>query len=183
MPSKKPTPKFQEENLDDLLKITEEDLSSAPVPEEDDFEEDEEAALVARLEALRASKYGTASESEEEKKVAPSEEKEYITIHFLEDGHTALGFVWYRGQELTFEVGSEAHKSTFDRNGNSWLDLADNPREQVLRYGGQKFARGPWPFLPWGVAVDADDQTKKDAEEAAKAEARRNKIAVITPIR
>lgn len=180
MPSKKPTPKFEEKNLDDLLNITEEDLSTPPQTEEDDFEEapeDDEEELLARLEALRAKK------SQKAVAEAKDDDKEYITIHFLEDGHTALGHVWYRGQELTFEVGSEAHNSTFDRNGESWLDLADDPREQVLRYGGQKFARGPWPFLPWGVAVDADDQTKKDAEEAAKAEARRNKIAVVTPIR
>lgn len=180
MPSKKPTPQFKEENLDDLLKITPEDLSTPPEAEEDEeeeFNEDEEAALLAKLEALRARKYKKA-ETE-----APAEEKEYLTIHFLEDGHTALGQVWYRGQELTFEVGGEAYNSTFDRDGHSWLDLLDDPREQVLRFGGQKFARGPWPFLPWGVSVDSDDQTMKDAEEAAKAEARRNKIAVATPTR
>lgn len=178
MPSKKTTPKFDEENLDDLLSITEDDLNPLPENEEDEFdEESEEAELIARLEALREKR-----SQKTETKTLP-DDKEYITIHFLEDGHTALGHVWYRGQELTFEVGSEAHKTTFDRNGNSWLDLADDPREQVKRFGGQKFARGPWPFLPWGVSVDADDQTKKDAEEAAKAEARRNKIAEISPIR
>ena len=181
MPAKKKTPEFKEENLESLLDFTEDDLKPLPVAEEEEIEdEDEEEALLARLEAIRARKYKNEEKAEPE---TVSDEKEYITIHFLEDGHTALGYVWYRGQELTFEVGSDAYNSTFDREGNTWLDLIDNPREQVLRYGGQKFARGPWPFLPWGVALDADDQAKKDAEEAAKAEARRSKIAVVTPIR
>lgn len=178
--AKKTTPEFQEKDLDDLLKITEEDLNPAPEPEEDDFDEDEEAELLARLEAIRQKK---SEKSPTKAAPAKADDSEYITIHFLEDGHTALGQTWYRGQEITFEVGGEAYQATFDRNGNSWLlDLIDDPREQVLRYGGQKFARGPWPFLPWGVAVDSDEQAKADAEAAAKAEARRNKLATVPHI-
>ncbi len=59
-----------------------------------------------------------------------------IIIHVVEDGFTALGRVWYRGQELEFEVGSQAYRDTFDRTGRSWLMNANNP--------DAKFRLGPW---------------------------------------
>lgn len=68
-----------------------------------------------------------------------------ILIHFVEDGITALGVVWYRGQELEFEPGSPAYLDTCDRNGRSWLALADDESAQIDRWGKVKFRRGPWP--------------------------------------
>lgn len=68
-----------------------------------------------------------------------------IVIHFLEDGFTALGQVWYRGQELEFEPGSGAYQDTFDRFGRTWLDLRHNEFAQVDRYGKVMFRSGPWP--------------------------------------
>src|SRR3954466_9124810 len=56
--------------------------------------------------------------------IAEPGSQDNIVIHFLEDGLTALGKVWYRGQELEFEPGSRAYQDTFDRYGNSWLKLA-----------------------------------------------------------
>lgn len=176
--AKQTAPKdFNEESLDDLLKVTEEDLTPIPEPEEDDFDEDEEQELIARLEALRAKRTPVSAET-------LSDDAEYITIHFLADGFTALGNTWYRGQELTFEVGSEAHKQTFDRNGDSWLDMRNNPQAQLARYKDHKFAEGPWPFLPWGSILDAsDEQAVKDSKQAAEVESRRRKIAEAPVIR
>lgn len=68
-----------------------------------------------------------------------------IVIHFLEDGLTALGKVWYRGQELEFEPGSKAYKDTFNRHGKTWLELAGNDFAQVDRWGKVMFRLGPWP--------------------------------------
>ncbi len=68
-----------------------------------------------------------------------------ILIHFLEDGLTAQGTIWYRGQELEFEVGSQAYKDTFDRLGRSWLSLVDDEPAQAERGGKVMFRRGPWP--------------------------------------
>ncbi len=68
-----------------------------------------------------------------------------ILLHFLEDGFTTLGKVWYRGQELEFTRGSAAFLDTFDRNGRTWLDLVDNEFAQVEKYGKVMFRRGPWP--------------------------------------
>lgn len=70
-----------------------------------------------------------------------------ILIHFLEDGFTALGKVWYRGQELEFTPGSGAYNDTRDRNGRTWLDLAGNDMAQIRRYGKVMFRTGPWPGL------------------------------------
>lgn len=172
--TKKTSKEFNEEELDDLLKITDEDLAT-PVVEEVDSDEDDEEELLARLAAIRAKKARSGKTEE-----VGTNEPEKITIHFLEDGLTVLGNVWYRGQELTFEVGSPAYQATFDKNGKSWLlDYIDNPRGQVERWGGLKFARGPWPFLPWGVSLEHDERAVKEAEKAAKAEAQRNKIATV----
>lgn len=68
-----------------------------------------------------------------------------ILIHFLEDGFSALGRVWYRGDELEFEVGSQAYRDTFNKNGVSWLELRGNEFGQVDRFGKIMFRNGPWP--------------------------------------
>lgn len=68
-----------------------------------------------------------------------------ILIHFLEDGLTALGKVWYRGEELEVKPGSRAHQDTFNRNGESWLDLRHNDFAQVERFSKVMFRPGPWP--------------------------------------
>lgn len=71
--------------------------------------------------------------------------EENILIHFLEDGFTALGQVWYRGEEIEFEPGSQAYKDTCDRNGKSWLDMRNDEMRQADRYGKIMFRSGPWP--------------------------------------
>lgn len=74
---------------------------------------------------------------------AQFEDGQEILIHVREDGFTANGRVWYRGQELLFEAGSEAYRDTQDRHGRSWLALSDN--DQIRTYGQVMFGLGPWP--------------------------------------
>jgi hypothetical protein len=68
-----------------------------------------------------------------------------IFIYFVEDGFTALGKVWYRGQELEFAPGSPAYADTCDRNGRSWLTLRGDDNAQITRFGRVMFRPGRWP--------------------------------------
>lgn len=79
-------------------------------------------------------------------------------VHILVDGFTALGKVWYRGQEITVVPDSDEWKSTVDTEGNTWLNLT--AQEQNLRYGKQVFARGHWPY----GGFDLDDPMLTDEE-------------------
>lgn len=109
----------------------------------------------------------------------PENGQETILLHFLEDGFTAAGQIWYRGQEVEFVPGSEAHTQQFDRLGKSWLDLIDDPRAQVQRWGKHMFARGPWPYTDWSEASEVltDPEEAAMAKAAADAEKRRGRRA------
>jgi hypothetical protein len=63
---------------------------------------------------------------------------EAVIIHFVEDGFTFAGRVWYRGQEM--EIGP-GHPRWPD--ASRWILLSRY--EQVERYGKQYFEHGPWP--------------------------------------
>jgi hypothetical protein len=65
-------------------------------------------------------------------------EGEGILIHFVADGLTAFGQVWYRGQEL--QIGPD-HPRWNEALG--WITL--DRFAQVERWGEQKFDFGPWP--------------------------------------
>lgn len=68
-----------------------------------------------------------------------------ILVHILEDGFTALGKVWYRGDELEFEPQGRAYKDTFNKRGETWLELRHNEFAQAERWGKVMFRNGPWP--------------------------------------
>lgn len=113
-----------------------------------------------------------------------------ILIHFLEDGFTALGKVWYRGQELEFEVGSQAHKDTYNRRGESWLDLRSDEFAQVDRWGKIIFRSGPWPGKTYAdgtyeplreVGKDGNVRPPSDEEIAAAEKARKRRAAPKLP--
>lgn len=119
-----------------------------------------------------------------------------ILIHFLEDGFTALGQVWYRGQELEMARDSSSYRDTCDRRGRSWLDLRADEFAQVERWGKVMFRQGPWPGKSYedgakerfealapltgtgSVAPTADDLAAAD-----KAEAKRRRSAPRLPMR
>lgn len=69
-----------------------------------------------------------------------------ILIHFVEDGFTACGVVWCRGQEVEFTPGTPAYEDTKDKFGKSWLDLAGDDSGQYNRWGKVFFRPGEWPF-------------------------------------
>lgn len=68
---------------------------------------------------------------------APPEAETFL-IHFLEDGFTAFGAVWYRGQELEVAIGSERWEQ-----GKHWLRWTDF--DQMERCGKIYFRQGQWP--------------------------------------
>lgn len=82
-------------------------------------------------------------------------------VHFLVHTNiaTAHGSVIIRpGTELTL-TGSIIQLSK-DRNGESWLDLVDDPAAQVRQHGRVRFGRGPAPadLLPDPGTPEHDDQ-------------------------
>jgi hypothetical protein len=90
-----------------------------------------------------------------------------VLIHIREDGFTACGRVWYRGQELEFTVGQPNWEDTKDIKGNSWVLQTES--DQLRRYGRVMFGLGPWPGSEW------------DNASAASAEARRGRAAPSIP--
>lgn len=88
-----------------------------------------------------------------------------ILIHFLEDGFTCSGRVWYKGQELEFDVPGLAYTDTLNTLGVSWLDMAGDDAAQMAHYGKVWFRVGPWPGNDWD-----------DSEAAAKERARRRAV-------
>jgi hypothetical protein len=125
--------------------------------------------------------------------VVPGVVPEVILIHVLGDGFTALGQIWFLGQELEFTRGSKAYQDTLDRYGRSWLDLDEN--EQIERYGQVMFRRGPWRGKPYtaakglGLRHPLADETGRSVAEpteeqlnaAVEAERRRNRAAPTLP--
>jgi hypothetical protein len=52
-----------------------------------------------------------------------------------------------------------------DRNGDSWLDLLDDPEAQIARFGRVRFARGPWPTdLPKIEPGSPEEEIRKARE-------------------
>jgi hypothetical protein len=70
----------------------------------------------------------------------PSAGRETVLIHFTEDGLTAFGTVWFRGQELEVEVGGPRWAEAA-----RWILLDD--AQQMERWKKIMFRRGPWPGL------------------------------------
>ena len=81
-------------------------------------------------------------------------------IHFVEDGFTAMGEVYYRGQELTVVEGSSEWEQCSDKKGKSWLNYTR--RDQLLTYGKVFFEPGPWQGLTYEEMLD--DPTLSDEE-------------------
>lgn len=102
-------------------------------------------------------------------------------FHFVNTGLTfstsaddmtgASSQVATRGQTVT--VTASLVEASRDRFGHSWLDLVDDPGQQVARWGKVYFSRGPAPedMSPWTpgspdhqIAYDAEKQRIMDTE-------------------
>ncbi len=124
------------EPVPDLTPVTPVTPVPTPVPTPEQIE-------IKRLRDRLAQSEGRKEHEPEIEDISASDEN--IVIHFLEDGLTALGKVWYRGDELEFAPNSQAYKDTCDRNGRSWLSLRSDEFGQVDRWGKVMFRNGPWP--------------------------------------
>lgn len=171
----KATPRRRGPNKPKTLDPVDEDPLDAEIRaleakvQEPDFEEvggdsPEVAAKRERIKDLQdklAAKGANAAENAPPVFVQATGPGKRILIHFEVDGFTALGALWYRGQELEFTVGSPAYEQTKDTTGASWLDLADDRRAQIARWGQVMFSPGPFAGRP-GETFD-DEVAREDA--------------------
>lgn len=95
-------------------------------------------------------------------------EGESVLIHFVADGLTAFGQVWYTGQELS--IGPDHPRWT---EALGWITL--NRWQQIERWGQQKFDFGPWPGRP------SYTEAAGSFEQLFSRDAQGNKIAVTGP--
>lgn len=86
---------------------------------------------------------------------------ETILFHVVEDGFSAQGVVWVRGQELEFVKDSPEYKDTLDREGNSWLDLVGDDAAQMQRFGKIMVRPGPWPGADYEVPEASEAEAKR----------------------
>ncbi len=131
----------------DELKAT---LEATPEPEPEPVEEeisDEEKEEIKNLEDQIARRNNARLDSREPKGFAEAKSKDTILIHFVEDGFSAFGTVWNKGQELEISPGSPEFQRTQDINGDSWLDLRTDNAAQRRRWGKVMFAEGPYEWV------------------------------------
>lgn len=122
----------------------------------------EEDVLIQELEdqlAARNNEY-IANAAPTEKYLASEDGVFYI--HFIADGLTAFGKVWYTGEEIPFDGrNGSAFRQTINRLGESWVDMTED--EQIDRYGKIMFRHGPWR----GARFE-DEALQKKAEKARR---------------
>lgn len=80
-------------------------------------------------------------------------------IHFVADGFTGQGRVWYTGQTVSF--GTASYEQTKDKFGVSWVDMDE--RAQFKRYGKVYFRPGAWEGATYGDEVAAEDARRGTA--------------------
>lgn len=95
-------------------------------------------------------------------------EGESVLIHFVADGLTAFGQVWYRGQELQIGPGHPRWAEAL-----SWITL--DRWGQINRWGEQKFDFGPWP------GRRSYTEALGSFEQLGGTDAQGNKVAVAGP--
>lgn len=95
-----------------------------------------------------------------------AEGDDVIIIHFVENGHVALGKSWFIGEELSVQRGGEIFQRTVDRLGRSWLDMTEE--DQLSAYGKVIFRLGKWPHKKLDSLVTEDDYLKAISEGDAE---------------
>jgi hypothetical protein len=106
---------------------------SRPRPEAELSEQEK-----AERESRHAAAVAAAAQFENREDSYVPSEGEAVLIHFIADGLTAFGQVWYRGQELAIGPDHPRWKEARD-----WITLSRF--DQAERWGEQKFDFGPWP--------------------------------------
>lgn len=96
-------------------------------------------------------------------------EEDVVVIHFLRDGLTAFGKVWYQGEELTIQRGTGWWDATKNRDGDSWVETTEE--QQVEKWGEPRFRLGHWAGR--GFDLDDDALDEADRELLRKVEAER----------
>lgn len=97
-----------------------------------------------------------------------------VTINFVEDGLSAFGKVWVRGEELSVKRDTPSWEATCDRDGNSWMELSEH--DQYERWGEVRFREGLWAGRPLTAIEDA---ALTDDDKAALAKAEAEKAAIL----
>lgn len=81
------------------------------------------------------------------------------TIHFLVDGVTAFGRVFYKGEEVRIVEGTREYSLAFNIYGE--FIFGKTPEEQIARWGVQRYGKGSWPYggyeIPDTVDTFVDD--------------------------
>ncbi len=126
-----------------------------------------EQKRIAELEAILADRLAPAEGIETARRAVSSDT---VLFHFRKDGLLVLGNVWLRGQEIEIQIGSEAHKRTFNSKGESWLDILDDEDAQVARWGDRFIAPGPFRCRP-GEVFD-DEVAREDRKRNRRVEIR-----------
>lgn len=97
---------------------------------------------------------------------------EKILFHVTQDGFTAFGQVWLRGQEIEVEVGTPAYERTKNALGVSWLDLRDDLQGQYDKWRTQYIKGGPFIARP----------NEKFDDEVAREDQRRNRSVPVLSV-
>jgi hypothetical protein len=135
-----------------------------------------EAEVRARIEAEYAEKEREAAEARalaaEARPIAGREidgdptDENAVTVHFVEDGLTLLGKVWFRGEELTVNPGTRQWEEVqvVLKGGSKRNLLTLDEDEQIDRWGKRFFREGLWRGKR---LTDIDDPELSDEERAA----------------
>jgi hypothetical protein len=105
---------------------------------------------------------------------------ESVTIHFVDDGFTVLGKVWYRGEELTLEPGSQQWEEAPSYRGKIFALLDEFEQEEI--WGRRFFREGLWRGKRLSE-IDDPELTSEDRVALERAEmARSQKYRGVSPV-
>lgn len=104
-----------------------------------------------------------------------------VTLHFVEDGFTVLGKVWYRGEELSVVPGTPQWEQSPIYRGKIFAELDEFEQEEI--WGRRFFRQGPWRGKR---LTEIDDPELSDDERSALAKAeqiRMERFGAVVPQR